>query len=163
MKNQAGMHHYLAHLLADLRHATENLPAPYPYAMDHPMPEGMDWIPELALVPFKTIAEWTGIPLVALPPLERLNGEEVETLVGAMKALWEAYHFEFNATDPMPPDLEYDMMLDCWEDYVQYLPLSGCDVELCCGNYEECRMGEDCFCWHNPPDLSFDEPPHNAW
>ncbi len=157
------MQNYLHYLLADLRSATENLPALYPYAIDCPTPEGMEWMPELALVPFKTIAEWTGIPLEALPPPDKLSGEEVEKLLGAMKALWEAYWFEFNLSDAMPPDLEYEMMLDCWEDYVQYLPQSGCDVELCCGNYRKCRMSEDCFCLHDPPDLSFDEPEPISW
>lgn len=145
------MHPYLPHLLADLRQATADAPAPYPWRLHHPAEEDTEWMAELALTPFKTIAEWTGIPVEALPPHDMLTWEEVEMLVPAMEALWEAFHFEFNVTEPMGPDLKYLMMLDCWDDYVQYLPQSGCDVELCAGNAAKCRMGDDCFCLHDPP------------
>ena len=148
------MKSYLSHLLADLRQAAGNLPVVYPYHIDSTLPEKLDWVPELAHTPFKSIAEWTGIPVEALPPHDMLTEEEVAVLVPAMEALWEAFHFEFNVNGPMCPDLKYLMMYDCWEDLVQYLPQSGCDVELCAGDFRKCRMGKDCFCLHDPPDLS---------
>ena len=153
------MQQYVTQLIEDLRAAADNLPTPYPYDIDHPMPEGKEWLPELALSPFKEVSEWTGIATENFPPVERLTPEQAGQLVAAMEALWKAYAFEFDIAGEMAEKeaaFRYRMMVHCWDDLVQYLPQSGFDIELCAGNPVDCRMGPDCLCLHDPPEIEDD-------
>lgn len=162
-KEIQAMERYLVHLLSDLKDAASNLPDVYPYHIDYPMEKGQEWIPELAKTPYKRIADWTGIPPEALPREDQLTVDQLEKLVAGIEELWDAYYFMFDMADELDdPVVQYRMYQDCWEDAVQYLPNLGFEVELCNGDPEGCRMGDDCICLYDPPDLSWDEPPIRA-
>lgn len=159
-KEIEAMDRYVTYLLKDLKAATENLPNSTPNLGKTLPIEDMEWIEELANTPYKTIEEWTGIAFEALPDEARLTGDQIERLVEGLDELWDAWYWLFDMEDYMEnPVIRYRMYWDCWTDYVQYLPNSGFEVELCNGAVEGCRMGEDCICIENPLDLSWDEPP----
>ncbi len=159
-KRIANMDRYVAQVLEDIHTSIKNLPTVYPWHKDHNLGEGTEWISELAFSPYKSIEDWTGILFEALPSEGDLTGEQIYQLVDGLDSLWYAYDFSFNIEQELKDKvIRYRMYLDCWYDLVQYLPQSGFEVELCYGNPNGCRMGEDCICLENPPDLSFDEPP----
>jgi len=159
-KEIQAMDRYVAHLLTDLKAAAPDLPNQSSILQKAPEVMDIEWIEELANCPYKTIAEWTGIPSEALPDEGRLTGDQIERLVKGLDELWEAWYWLFDMEDHIHhPVIRYRMYWDCWTDSVQHLPNSGFELELCSGGaIEKCRMGEDCICIENPPDLSWDEP-----
>ena len=156
------MQRYVDHLLEDLKKASQNLPKPYPYHLDHPVDKDERWIVELAKAPYKPIAEWTDISLEVFPPEHELTLKQIDQLVQAMHALYDAYCWEFDLKEEIKdPVIWYRMFMDCWDEPVQYLPQSGFDIELCAGDPSDCRMGDDCICLHDPPALE-EEPPQSS-
>ena len=164
-KEIQAMDRYVNHLLTDLKAAAPDLPKQSPIVEEASEIMDIEWIEELANCPYKTIAEWTGIPSEALPDESRLTGDQIERLVEGLDELWEAWYWLFDMEDHIHhPIVRYRMYWDCWTDSVQYLPNSGFELELCNGGeIESCRMGEDCICIENPPDFSWDEPPFLPW
>jgi len=160
-KEIQAMDRYVAHLLTDLKAAVPDLPNQSPILQKAPEVMDIEWIEELANCPYKTIAEWTGIPSEALPDEGRLTGDQIKRLVKGLDELWEAWYWLFDMDEYMlHPVIRYRMYWDCWTDSVQHLPSSGFELELCSGGaIEKCRMGEDCICIENPPDLRWDESP----
>ncbi len=151
---------YITQLLQQLAVAAKDLPGTYPYEMDHPMPEGMAWVPELAKAPYKSIAAWTGVEKNAFPPVDQLNGKQIQAVVGAIATLWEAFRWDYDVREEeMPVELRYRILVDCWDDAVQYLPDSGFDIDVCEGDVGECWLGQACFCLKNPPLLDMEELP----
>jgi hypothetical protein len=154
------MEKYIAQLLECLKQATEDLPQNYPHHMDTALGEEHKWISELAKVPYKPIEEWTGVEKNKFPPSEKLTEEQKADLVVGMGEVLAAYHIDYDCKEDMKTaDLHYRILVECWDEPVQYLPESGFDLEICAGDEAICWLGEECFCLHNPPNFDFDEPP----
>jgi len=149
---------YIQQLIEDLEQAADNLPArPYfespPHLADNPD------ITELALVPYKTISEWTGIDSVIFPEMIRLSAGQCKKVSDAIFRVFQAFHIELvDIPDDIPPEILYDALITNWDCYVQYLPLSGFDLELCSGDPETCPYEDYCDCGETP-DITEDEAP----
>ena len=149
---------YIQQLIEDLEHVADNPPAkPYFEAPPH-LAEDPD-IAELALVPFKPISEWTGIDSISFPEMIRLDADQCKKVNEAIFKVFHTFHIDLlDIPDDIPPEILYDVLTTNWDHYVQYLPLSGYDLELCSGDPMTCPYGEYCDC-DEEPDFSMDDEP----
>ncbi len=139
------MHPYHLHLLADLEALIKN-PPPGFYIEVPPVLEDMPELAELALAPFTTLEEITGIPRVAIPPFFEFTEEEWPLLATAFKNLLEALNIAIVDLPENYPDDAYIDLIHChWDEEIQYLPLAGYDMECCTGDNETCPYGENCL------------------
>jgi len=151
------MQRYVDQLIEDLEKAAKK-PHTIPYIEP---PEGFDedlFIPELALTPYKTIEEWTGIDQISFPHSFRLSDEQVSIILLAIFKLLDSFNLKLvDRTDDIPNEILYDVLVEYWSDYVQYLPSSGFDLEVCTGDPETCPYLGFCNC--DEDILNEDKPP----
>jgi hypothetical protein len=146
------MQRYIDQLVEDLNMAAKN-PPPDPYVEVPPNLEEAPEIAELATSPFITIEELTGIKEAAFPPMPDLHAEQCRQVNQAIFKLFESLKIELvDVPEAIPPEWLYDVLTTNWQHYVQYLPSSGMDLELCTGEPMTCPYGEYCDC-----DEPFDE------
>jgi hypothetical protein len=140
------MQRYIEQLIEDLDLAANNPPEPA-YIEAPPQFDDLPDMAELALAPFKSIEELTGIGEEAFPLSSDLTVEECEAVDEAIFRVFESLHIEpVDAPEDLPPDLLYDVLTTNWDYVVQYLPSSGFDLELCTGDPETCPHGDFCNC-----------------
>ncbi|MDZ4204490.1 MAG: UPF0158 family protein [Bacteroidales bacterium] len=140
------MKRYIRQLIQDLEAVAQN-PPPIPYIEPPSHLEENPDIAELALVPFKTIEEWTGISQDVFPEMIQLEGGQWEKVNEAIFKVFESLHLELvDAPFGLPPEILYEVLTTNWDYPVQYLPLSGMDLELCTGDPMTCPYGEYCNC-----------------
>ncbi len=141
------MQKYINQLISDLQFiASQKLQEAY-----IEIPPQMEEIPdtgELALVPFKPISQWTGIKAEVFPEMWQLSYEQCEQVNRAIFKVYENLKLDLiDKPKDIPEDWLYDVLSSNWGYYVQYLPLSGMDLELCSSNWKTCSYGEYCdFC-----------------
>lgn len=139
------MHSYLLHLLADIEALIKNPPMG-PYIEVPPHLEEMPEVAELALAPFTTLEEITGISLESIPPFFEFTEEEWPLLAGAFKNLLQALNIAIVDLPENYPDDAYIDLIQChWDEQIQYLPLAGYDMECCTGDNETCPYGDNCM------------------
>ncbi|MGC9353338.1 MAG: UPF0158 family protein [Mariniphaga sp.] len=140
------MENYIQQLIEDLETVAKNPPKPYyieppSHIADDPV------ISELALVPFKTIEELTGIKQESFPEIIHLKGDQWQRVNDAIFKVFESLHIELVDAPPgIPPEGLYEVLTTNWQHPVQYLPSSGMDLELCTGDPMTCPYGDYCDC-----------------
>jgi hypothetical protein len=155
------MKQYIQQLIEELEQAACNPPqAPFIEPPAHLAEDPV--ISELALVPFKTIEEWTGISSMVFPEMIDLNGDECQQVNEAIFKVYESLNLNLDdLPDQIPPEMLYEILRTVWDDYpVQYLPSSVMDVDLCSGDPDTCPYGIFCSC-NEPVDESWDLPAGN--
>ncbi len=151
------MEKYIKQLIEDLEQVAANPPA-NPYIEPPPHLEDDKRITELALVPFKSIEEWTGIKQQVFPESTELGGDQWERVNKAIFKVYESLKLDLVDMPPdIPPERLYEVLTLCWDEPVQYLPSSGMDLELCSGDPMTCPYGEFCDCGEDY-DFTDDEP-----
>ena len=151
------MQRYIQQLIEDLEKAAKHPPV-IPFIEPPPHLDNNPVATELALVPFKPIAEWTGIDEKVFPEMYLLSADDAARVNQAILSLLESIGVEIvDIPEDFPPEQLYDILITHWDEPVQYLPSSGYDLELCTGDPETCPYGElcDCCMWDDLPD---DEP-----
>ncbi len=137
---------YINHLIDDLEEVAKNPPAA-PYIEPPPHLEDDPVTSELALSPFVTIEELTGIKQEVFPEIIDLEGDQWEQVNEAIFKVFESLFIELvDAPRDIPPDALYEVLTTNWHHLVQYLPSSGMDLELCTGDPMSCPYGEFCSC-----------------
>jgi len=150
------MQRYVEQLIEDLGKAAAHPPA-MPFIEPPPHIAGDPVVSELALIPFRTIEEWSGIKQEAFPGIFSLTDEQIELLNKAIFKLLDSLNIDLIDIPPdFPPEALYDVVTDNWDDPVQYLPSSGMDWELCTGDPDTCSFGFFCDCGEELPD---EKPP----
>jgi len=140
------MNRYIEQLIEDLEIVAKNPPAPVYFETPPHLAEAPD-IAELALVPFKTIEEWTGINQEVFPIFDELHDGQWERMNEAIFKVFDSLNIKLiDAPDDMPPEMLYDVLTTNWDAQVQYLPSTGMDLELCSGDPMTCPYGEYCDC-----------------
>lgn len=152
------MQRYIQQLIEDLEQAANN-PPPKPYIEAPPhLAERAD-IEELALVPFRPISEWIEIDSICFPEMTQLTAGQCRNINEAIFNVFKALRIELiDLPDDIPPEILYDALTTNWDQNVQYLPLSGHDLDLCSGYQDTCPYQGYCDCGE-PPDFTVDEPP----
>lgn len=140
------MKRYIDQIIEDLETAANNPPAPVYFEIPPHLAEAPD-IAELALVPFKTIEEWTGIKQEVFPCFDELHDGQWERVNEAIFKVFDSLNIQLiDAPEDMPPEMLYDVLTTNWDAEVQYLPSTGMDLELCTGDPMTCPYGEYCDC-----------------
>ncbi len=146
------MERYIQQLIEDLDEAAKNPPSAYKIEIPPHMEETPD-LAELALVPFKSIEEWTGIKQEVFPEIWQLEGGQWERLNDAIIKVLDSINVQLvDAPPDLPPEILYEVLTTNWDYEVQFLPLTGMDLELCTGDPDTCPFGQFCSC-----DEEFDE------
>lgn len=146
MKTNNRMQKYIKQLVEDLEEAAKNPPKPF-YIEPPPHIEDDPVISELALVPYQTIEELTGIKQEVFPEIIQLRGGQWERVNEAIFKVFESLNIELVDAPPgIAPEWLYEVLTTNWQHPVQYLPSSGMDLELCTGNPMTCPYGEYCDC-----------------
>ena len=150
------MQRYVDQLIEDLEAAAANPPTPA-YIEAPPHLEEYPDLAELALVPYKTIQELTGIDENVFPLIWRITEEHIELINAAIFKVYESLNIELiDKPSFIPPEYLYEALVRNWRMYIQYLPTSGYDLELCTRNIETCPYDEFCeYC--NAPEFDEDE------
>lgn len=150
---------YIWQLLEDIENVIKN-PPPAPYIEIPPHMAEMPEMAELALNPPTTLEELTGIPFAAFPNIFDLEKEQWEVVADALKRLLDALNMQIvDLPENYPDDVLYILIVNHWDEPLQYLPLAGYDIEFCTHNPDTCPYGEDCnYCSGEYPDEEFEEP-----
>lgn len=154
------MKRYIEQLVEDLEEAAKNPPSA---AFIEPPPhlENKPEIAELALVPFQTIEELTGIEQESFPNGFNLHTKDCEKVNAAIFKIFESLNIELvDAPENLPPEILYDALTSNWQYPVQFLPTAGMDLELCTGDPLECPYGPFCDCgedWEEEDHTNLDE------
>ncbi|MCY1721849.1 hypothetical protein OU798_15955 [Prolixibacteraceae bacterium Z1-6] len=140
------LQNYINQLVEDLLDAATNPPSPH-YIESPPHMKQTPDISELALVPFKPISELVGIQSEFFPDMMDLNTNQCKQVNDAIFKVFDSLHLELVDEPPgLPPEILYDVLTTNWQHPVQYLPLSGMDVELCSRDPLTCPYGDYCNC-----------------
>ncbi len=140
------MQNYIKQLIEDLEECAKNPPVPS-YIEVPPQLEGNPEIAELALVPFKSIEELTGIKEQAFPDLLQLTVDQCRQVNEAIFKVYDTLRLELiDKPEEIPADVLYEALTFNWDYPVQYLPSDGMELELCTGDPEDCPYGEYCDC-----------------
>jgi hypothetical protein len=140
------MEKYIQQIIEDLETVAKN-PPKLSYIEPPPHMENDDVISELALVPFKTTEEFTGIKQESFPEIIHLQGDQWQRVNNAIFKVFESLHIELVDTPSgIPPEWLYEVLTTNWQAEVQYLPSSGMNLELCTGNPMTCPYGDYCDC-----------------
>lgn len=146
------MQRYIEQLIEDLEYVAQHPPTPS-YFEAPPQLEHDASLSELALVPFKTIEELTGINQEVFPEIIDLHGDQCEKVNKAIFKVFESLHIDLiDVPSDIPPEWLYEVLSTNWQHPVQYLPSSGMDLELCTGDYMTCPYGEYCSCYEESED-----------
>ena len=149
------MQQYVEQLIEDLEYAAKN-PPQNPYIEPPPHLDDDPVISELALVPFKSIEEWTGIKQNVFPNIFRLSDDQINNINEAILKLMNSLNIDLlDIPKDLPVEILYDVIIDHWDAPVQYLPSSGFDLEFCTGDPQTCPFGEFCDC---DEELPVEEP-----
>ena len=152
------MQKYIDQLIEDLIQVAEK-PQKSIYIETPPHLEEHPYIAELALVPFKSISEWTGIEPEVFPESYELSVLQCEQVIETIFKVFDTFQIELiDAPEDIPPEDLYDAITFNWDFPVQYLPSSGFELELCTGDPLTCWYGEHCDCGEEQ-DFSDDETP----
>lgn len=147
------MQRYLTQLLEDLE-AIAVKPPEAPWTETPPHLAHDPIIAELALVPFKPISEWTGMGPEVFPDVTELEGGQWERVNEAILKVYEALNLSLiDCPKEIPPEVLYEVLTENWDFPVQYLLLSGMDVELCSHDTDTCPYGEYCEYCEQAPTL----------
>ncbi len=146
------MERYIQQLIEDLEQAANNPPKPS-YFETPPVFEDDPSMAELSMVPFNSIEKLTGIKQEAFPDFNDLNGSQWRALLNAIFEVFNSLLIKLiDVPKGIPKELLYDVIISNWHHPVQYLPMSGMDLELCTGNPEDCPYGGFCDCNVEWPD-----------
>lgn len=141
------MKRYIEQLLADILYATGNVSSPFVEKELNPH----DWLSdeeEEKTAPVRNLEEWTGITKEMLPPAERLNNEQVNFLLEAIKKMLDAYNCSFVLQTQIPERIQYDSIRDNFNQEVKVKRWHMGFFELCRPGTEhkKCALGEYCQC-----------------
>lgn len=141
------MQTYISQLLADITSATENIGLPFVekelYLQDWISDEDED-----KTAPVRNLEEWTGISKEMLPPEVKLNDEQVNLLLDALKKMLDAYNWSFVLQTQVPERIQYSAIRDNFNQEAKLKRWHMGFFELCRPGTEhkKCALGEHCQC-----------------
>lgn len=152
------MQAYINQLIEDLENVAKNPPAA-PYIEVPPHMADMPDIAELALSPPTTLEKLTGIPYNALPNILTLKESQWQALASVLMQLLDSLNMKImDLPENFPSDALYDLIVNHWDEPIQYLPTAGYDFKFCSGDPDTCPYGEKCnYCFGENPDDEFND------
>ena len=141
------MERYVEQLLADIMHATENVQEPYRERES----DIWAWISEEEeerTAARRQLEEWTGISKVALPPVEKLDDDQVHRLLDALKKMLDAHNWSFVMQIEVPERIQYAALRENFDQEAIVKQWNMGFFQLCRpgGPHDNCALGEYCHC-----------------
>jgi len=150
------MQRYVEQLIEDLELIAQNPPTPHYVEYPEYMENGLE-LSEIVNVPYKPLAEWTGFSIDNFPDVTDLSMEQIEAINKTIIKVLDSLHIDLaDMPENISPEWFYVVLTSNWEVFVQYLPSSGFDLELCTGDPDTCEWGMECDCANEDFD-EFDE------
>ena len=86
---------------------------------------------EKALVPFKSIGQWTGIDKSSFPTMAQVTGEQCEQINKAILRVFDSLNLTIvDIPEEINPLIFYVVLTTNWDCMVQYLSLSGTELQF---------------------------------
>ena len=141
------MDRYIEQLLADIIYATGNISFPF---VEKEL-NLHDWISEEdeeKTAPLRNLEEWTGITKEMLPPAEKLNDEQVHSVLESLKKMLDAYNCSFVLQTQVPERIQYNSIRDNFSQEVKIKRWHMGFFSLCRPGtaHKKCALGEYCQC-----------------
>ena len=124
------MERYVEQILDDIKNATENVSWPY-QERDLDIHDWMSDDDEERVAPVRRLEEWTGIRKADLPPVEKLNDEQVRLLLGSLRAMLDAHNWCFVLQTQVPEQIQYDCIRDNFDQEAKVKVLHMGFFQLC--------------------------------
>jgi len=154
------MQHYVNQLIEDLKVASAKQHT-RPYIEQKAEFEATTDLLELDATPYKTIEKWTGIKQISFPHSFRLSDEQIDLLLPAIFDLLESFNIDLvDKPDDIPSEVLYDVLVESWDEHVQYLPSTGFDLEICTGDPDTCPYIGFCDCGEEFSEDDDEAPPY---
>lgn len=141
------MKRYIEQLLADIIYTTGNVSSPF-VEKDLNLHDWISEEDEEKTAPVRNLEEWTGITKEMLPPAERLNDEQVHSLLECLKKMLDAYNCSFVLQTQVPERIQYNSIRDNFNQEVKVKRWHMGFFSLCRPGTEhkKCALGEYCQC-----------------
>ena len=140
------MERFIKQLMEDIKEAKKRIPSK-PYYEAGPELEGIEYVLELENNPYLKMSNLFGIEKNCFPPIEKLTNQQIDILVKEIESLWHAYSFYPVFPDNLPSKYKYKVMVDRWEEEVQYISEGNMHIEFCHYEPEECPFPQKyCMC-----------------
>ncbi|MEI9944199.1 MAG: hypothetical protein WDN26_08220 [Chitinophagaceae bacterium] len=141
------MQAYINQLLADITYATENVSLLF---VEKEL-QLQDWITdeeENKTAPIRNLQEWSGISEEMLPPQEKLNDEQVNKVLTALKQMLDAYNCSSFWQTEVPDRIQYAAIRSNFNQPVKVKRWHMGFFELCVPGTEhkKCALGDYCQC-----------------
>lgn len=141
------MERYVEQLLEDITFTAENVDLPYCENRG----DIRAWVSdeeEECTAPRRPLEEWTGIRKAALPPVERLNDDQVHSLLEALKRMLDAYNWSFVMQIEVPERIQYTALRANFDQEAIVKQWHMGFFQICRpgGPHENCALGEYCHC-----------------
>ncbi|MFO1498184.1 MAG: hypothetical protein U1G07_07295 [Verrucomicrobiota bacterium] len=141
------MERYVKQLLEDIASAAENVAWPYHengYDLEAWMPDHE----EEQTAPRVSLEEWTGIYKHQLPPVERLNDDQVHRLLEMLKNLLDACNWVFVLQTNVPERVQYATIQENFNQEAKIKRWHLGFFQLCAPGttHGTCTLGEHCQC-----------------
>ncbi|MCK4661769.1 MAG: hypothetical protein KAT68_02800 [Bacteroidales bacterium] len=121
---------YINQLITDLQEAAKRIP-PKPYYEHGPELDGIEYVLEWENNPYQKMSKLFGIEKFNFPSSEKLNDKQLEILTDEIEKLWLAYNFYPDFPDNLPAKYKYKVMVDFWDEEVQYISEGQSHIEFC--------------------------------
>lgn len=137
---------YIPVLLEDLAAAKSRVPDVPKCLYDDYGPE-LSYVVEWERAPYRKMSELFGIPKEAFPPVEQLNESDLKKIVEAVLDLWQAFNFVAELPDRLPARWAYKVLVERWDEEVQYLSEGTMHIEFCSYETQSCPFPKEfCMC-----------------
>ncbi|MEX1191605.1 MAG: hypothetical protein WED10_06235 [Brumimicrobium sp.] len=147
------MNRYIHQLIEDLDEATLHVQDASEFCSDNFFDEDENDIIDFELFEAilegkeKPLSQIVGIERDLLPPANRLNAQQIDSLYPHIEDLLFSYNFDLNFPDGVSTELKYSMIRDIWEDKFLYSSMGFCTIDFCDYDCDFCPFGSElCSC-----------------
>lgn len=146
------MHHYITHLLADLRDRHDKQPPPVDYRLLHPqyvdVPDEIKYVVEWENAPEQTFEALFDLSPEVFPPAEKLSGSQMQAVLEGVFALWAAWNIYPVLPDNIPVEILYGVVVNYWRnESIHYVSEGNLHLEFCSYDVNDCPWGSAyCTC-----------------
>ncbi|OQX98148.1 MAG: hypothetical protein B6I20_11450 [Bacteroidetes bacterium 4572_117] len=85
-----------------------------------------------------------GVSYEELPPPEKLTKQQMQQLIDAIIEMWVKFNISTEFPKNLPLKLRYELIRDCFEDDVHYMPGWSMHQDFCDGWCPGCKIADYC-------------------
>jgi hypothetical protein len=137
------MEKYIAQLIEDLQAAESVSINPMYLELDDEM-ECLRGSIEYLEGPSITFEQAFEIEKARFPPPEKLTPAQMQNIADAILSLWQAHNFYADIPKGLPVNLVYVLLVDKWNEEVQYVSRGEVHFDWLCYGDEQCKIKDWC-------------------